>query len=261
MKLELFSQKLPGADYYKGYFAVFEGQDGSGKSTIIASVGEILQSKGYKVKIVPEFSSSLFGRYLLDSVSKDKFLRAQTQHPTFLTQVFAFFSDWMFLTEYEIIPALEAGMIVLKDRYTDSQVVCQIPTLLDEYNGEIGRLKQWFEEVTGINPVIPNRVFYIDVPEEVRITRIKNRNREFSEALADTVSGSDLRIFRERDFLYGVRMRDNKALYTTIRNTQSVSTSADLVVDRILRDTQDLTAKGKLRMEESAFVSVQEGTN
>ncbi len=186
----------------RGYLISFEGQDGCGKTTLINEVAYLLESSGYQVHPVDEFSTSHFGEYIIDTLLGDKFLRVKRGNKTSLTQVFAILADFMYLTEYEIVPHLENGGIVLKDRFIDTQIACQLPTLLEEYEMDEEETYMWFKDLLRITPVIPDLTFYIDVPLDVRIERIRRRDRKVREHRSHEVSEEDIRVFNERERIY-----------------------------------------------------------
>jgi dTMP kinase len=95
----------------KGKFIVFEGLDGSGRSTATESIKELLISQGFEVLATKEPTiDSEAGREV------KKILRENIEtNPTELQKLYV--QDRVEHLEKEIIPALEEGKIVISDRY------------------------------------------------------------------------------------------------------------------------------------------------
>ncbi len=101
-------------------FITFEGIEGSGKSTVMDRVEQHLAAQGYDVLRSREPGGSRLGkelrRILLDMQSTDL---------TGESELFLYLADRAQHVATVIRPALEAGKIVLCDRYADSTVVYQ----------------------------------------------------------------------------------------------------------------------------------------
>jgi dTMP kinase len=104
----------------RGPFITFEGIDGSGKTTQMHLLSERLRSAGREVLETVEPGGTAIGaqirRILLDSANHD--LR-----PT--AELLLYFASRAQNVEETIRPALEAGKIVLADRFTDSTLAYQ----------------------------------------------------------------------------------------------------------------------------------------
>jgi len=96
----------------KGRFIVFEGPDGVGKSTMIAQIKQRLSDEGYPVKVYSE------------PVDLYAFTRA-TESVDKVHQLIGYVHSRFYNLFYRVIPALEAGHIVLQDRYYLSTLVYQ----------------------------------------------------------------------------------------------------------------------------------------
>ncbi|MRS12146.1 MAG: dTMP kinase [Actinobacteria bacterium] len=106
-----------------GLFITFEGGDGSGKSTQIAMLAERLRALGHDVRSFREPGGVAAGDagerirdILLDPVNADLGVRAE---------LLLYEASRAQLTEQHYRPALDAGAIVLCDRYADSSVAYQ----------------------------------------------------------------------------------------------------------------------------------------
>ena len=155
---------------HSGKFIVFEGLDGSGKSTQISRIGDYLNSRGIKTsrtsepqpeRPVGEFLRRvLSGKFEVDPrVTAALFAADRIDHVTF---------------EHGVAQMLDEGCFVLCDRYYLSNYA---------YNSD----KCPLEWVMALNEQArqickPDLHVFIDVPVEVAVKRIENRkNKEIFE--------------------------------------------------------------------------------
>ena len=102
------------------YFITFEGPEGSGKSTQIKKLQEFFAEKGFETLVTREPGGTKPGdaiREVLISKSSGK-LEAETE-------MFLMLAQRCEHLRKKINPALEAGKVVLCDRYFDSSVAYQ----------------------------------------------------------------------------------------------------------------------------------------
>jgi dTMP kinase len=103
-----------------GYFITLEGPDGSGKTGQIAPLAEYLRSCGYDVLTTREPGGTLIGdqvrKVIMDLANKGMNPR---------TEILLFQASRVQIVEQVIRPALEAGKVVICDRYTDSTLAYQ----------------------------------------------------------------------------------------------------------------------------------------
>jgi len=178
----------------KGYFISLEGQDASGKSTIMRAVCDLLGQEGYKVKIVEEFSTSTIGDYIRSLLAKDKFIRFRTGRRSAFIETMLIIADLYYQDEMEILPLLADGTTVLKERHIDSIFACQIPKIADDYPGlTYEYLYGWITDLTRFL-LVPNLTFLLSLPRKIQIERIKSRG--------ENVSDEDLRVFEQREIIY-----------------------------------------------------------
>ena len=104
---------------HKPLFITFEGIDGCGKSTQAVMTYQLLQSHGYKVKLLREPGSTIVSEkireILLDKSSKI----------SDITELLLYEAARSEITSQEIQPALKSGTIVLWDRFYDSTTAYQ----------------------------------------------------------------------------------------------------------------------------------------
>lgn len=108
----------------RGYFITFEGLDGSGKTTQLRRLAASLESEDHKVVTLRQPGGTALGdrirSILLDSRSEES-LGAIAP----LAEMALMFADRAQSIHQIILPALDAGAIVLCDRYTDSSEAYQ----------------------------------------------------------------------------------------------------------------------------------------
>lgn len=108
----------------RGFFITFEGPDGSGKTTQLRRLAARLESQGHKVVTLRQPGGTALGdrirSILLDS-------RSEATHGPIapLAEMALMFADRAQAIHEIILPALEAGAVVLCDRYTDSSEAYQ----------------------------------------------------------------------------------------------------------------------------------------
>jgi len=154
----------------KGKFISFEGTEGSGKTSVIQEVRRYLEAKGYNVMVTREPGGILISekiRSIILDVNHTE-MDARTEALLFAA------SRRQHLIE-KVRPALEAGTVVLCDRFVDSSLV---------YQGLARGLG--FDEVYQINKfaiedTLPDLTLFVDVRPEVGLKRVFDTpNREIN---------------------------------------------------------------------------------
>ncbi len=140
--------------HFPGKLIVVEGIDGSGKSTQLGLLHKWLVGESYLVAF-SEWNSSPVVRRITKRGKNDKML-------TPLTFSLIHAADFMDRLERQIVPALEAGAIVLADRYVYTAFA------RDAARG-VGR--EWVREVYA-NALQPTLAIYFRVPLEESLKRI-----------------------------------------------------------------------------------------
>lgn len=104
----------------EGLFIVFEGVEGAGKGTQIEHAKEFLESEGRKVQVTREPGGTDAGERL-----RDLLLDKRTGAIEPVTEALLFAAARAQLVSTVIRPALEAGNVLLCDRYVDSSLAYQ----------------------------------------------------------------------------------------------------------------------------------------
>lgn len=146
-------------------FITFEGIEGSGKSSVLGKAAEELRSRGFEVVETLEPGGSRLGtelrRILLDMASRD--LTGQSE-------LFLYLADRAQHMNDVIRPALDAGKLVLSDRFADSTIVYQ-----GYGRGLDPKLLRTFNDVA-IGGLWPDLTLLFDLPVEVGLKRALKRN-------------------------------------------------------------------------------------
>lgn len=104
----------------QGLFITLEGIEGSGKSTQAKLLADWLVERGKEVVLLREPGSTRIGEKI-----REILLNKNYKEMTPLTELFLFLASRAQLVEEKIRPALERGICVILDRYTDSTLVYQ----------------------------------------------------------------------------------------------------------------------------------------
>ncbi|MFP5276278.1 MAG: dTMP kinase [Acidobacteriota bacterium] len=104
----------------RGLFITFEGLDGSGKTTQIRKLAAWLEKRGHAVVVTRQPGGTATGDRI-----REILLDARNAHLAPMTEMALMFADRAQAIAEVIEPALEAGKIVLCDRYTDSSEAYQ----------------------------------------------------------------------------------------------------------------------------------------
>ncbi len=138
---------------YPGRLLVFEGLDGSGKSTQASLLGKWLASKGYRV-FFTEWNSSVLVASTIRRGKKKGLLT-----PTTFSLLHAV--DFADRFDRQILPPLRAGYLVVCDRYSYTAFARDAARGCDP---------AWVRTIYSFAPR-PDRVFYFQVPVQVTLKR------------------------------------------------------------------------------------------
>jgi len=144
----------------RGLFLSFEGGEGSGKSLQARGLAQTLTERGRDVVLTREPGGTAAGERI-----RDILLHAREIPLSPEAQLLLFSSARAQLVREVIRPALDAGKIVIADRFFDSSVVYQ-------GHGQ-GVPLEAIREVTrlAVGTLVPDRTFLLDVPVEIGLAR------------------------------------------------------------------------------------------
>ena len=167
------------AERWPGVFITVEGGDGAGKTTLAKSLAECLKASGREVRLTFEPGGTLLGTRLRSLVLDPEL------------EMSDWVETWLFLAARAshvrdvLIPALQAGELVLSDRYTDSTLAYQgFGRRLD-----LDRLRHLSAEAT--DGLSADLTLMLDIPAEAGLARTRARSSE-----GDRIGDADLAFHR-----------------------------------------------------------------
>lgn len=215
---------------YPGKLYIVEGVDGSGKSTQIALLKKWLEAEGYSV-FFTEWNSSELVKETTKEGKKKNILT-----PTTFSLLHA--TDFADRLNYQIIPPLKAGMIVLADRYAYTAFA---------RDAVRGVSPQWVRNLYSF-AVKPDISFYFDVPIQIACDRILSNRAQikFHEAGMDLGLASDtkesFKIFQGKIMDEYKKMIDEFSL-TSIDATLEIHDQQEIVRDMVKKDLKGYSKK------------------
>ena len=204
---------------YEGLLIVVEGTDGAGKSTQINMLKRWIEDKSYGA-MVSEWKTSRLISQVIDDAKERNLL-----NPTTFSLLYA--ADFADRLTNSIIPALEAGFVVLMDRYKYTAFVRDVVR-----NHDI----EWVKNLYDYAPE-PDLVFYLDMPVETLLKRIIG-----TTGLDYYESGRDIGL--SRDFYKSFKLYQSQCLeeyeklkqeynFISIDGTQSPEEINQIMRDKI----------------------------
>ncbi len=168
-----------------GSFICIEGIDGSGKTTQARRLVRTLVDKGYDALYTTEPTEGVIGKII-----RKQLLQGNARFPVLEAILFA--ADRAHHLENEVVPLLEAGKVVVCDRYVYSSIA---------YQGASGLPIAWIENINR-HAIVPDLAIYIDVPPDIVFQRLK-RKKTVMETLETQrkVRGVYLKLVEEKKLL------------------------------------------------------------
>jgi dTMP kinase len=142
----------------RGVLVVFEGIDGAGKTTQARRLVESVRAMGWPALYTREPTDGVWGQKIRRSAEQGRMSMEDELH--------AFLEDRREHVERELRPALEAGEVVVLDRYYFSTAAYQGARGADP--AEILRINEEFAPE-------PDLLFFVDTPVAVGMERIGKR--------------------------------------------------------------------------------------
>lgn len=151
----------------KGYFIVFEGGEGSGKSTQMRLLVQNLKDRRLPLVVTKEPGGSEIGEKVRDILLNPSHTKLSHRAELLLYE-----ADRAQHIDEVIRPSLRAGKIVVSDRFADSSTV---------YQGICrGFGRQWVETLNyfATGGLVPDLVLLLDISEDIGRKRILNRIKD-----------------------------------------------------------------------------------
>ena len=150
----------------KGYFISFEGVDGSGKSTQISRLKEYLEAEGYEVVLSREPGGTDIGEQIRSVI-----LDTKNEGMSHVTEALLYAASRAQHVQDVIAPAIQAGKVVICDRYIDSSLAYQ------QYGRGLGECVRIINGYA-IGDCMPDLTFLLKVKPDVGETRIGSRDKD-----------------------------------------------------------------------------------
>ncbi len=150
---------MHGTPVKRGWLVAFEGLDGSGKSTQLARLATTLRAAGRDVVVTREPTDGPVGRRIRAMARRGERVAPAQELRWFV-------EDRREHVAHTIRPALEAGRVVLTDRYYLSTVAYQGARGLD------------FERILADSEAefpLPDRVLLFEIEPEAALARVRSR--------------------------------------------------------------------------------------
>ena len=173
-----------------GYFIVFEGVEGCGKTTQISLLGKSLKKRGLPVIVTREPGGTAIG----DEIRKI-LLNAKNADIAPAAELLLYTASRVQHLQQLITPALSAGAIVLCDRFFDATAAYQ------GYGEGIDLTLVRQMQKTFFSDIIPDLTILIDCPVDLGLgrsrRRIKSEGKESAEGR-----------FEEKELIFHERVRN-----------------------------------------------------
>ncbi len=150
----------------KGILITLEGNDGSGKSSVIEAIRKTLEEKGYPVVYTREPG----GSQIAENIRK-VILDVENTGMDAKTEALLYAASRREHIEKTIRPALEAGKIVLCDRFIDSSLAYQ------GYARGLGIDEVYHMNLYATEGLLPDLTILVCVKPEIGIARITQNHR------------------------------------------------------------------------------------
>jgi len=170
----------------KGLFITIEGGEGSGKTTLIESLGKHLVEKEYDVLATREPGGTDLGeniRNFLLRFGQDEIFSSRAELALFLASRAQH-------VEEVILPSLKEGKIIICDRYNDSSIA---------YQGYARGLDLKMVKTSCkffSSDVNPSLTFYLDIDPKIGLERVKKASLDKSISY-DRIESEDL-VFHQK---------------------------------------------------------------
>lgn len=149
----------------RGVFLSFEGGEGCGKSTQIHLLSDWLGQRGGQVEVFREPGGTELGEHVRQILQHNKEMENMASE----AELLLFAASRAQLVREKILPALNAGAVVLCDRFLDSTTV---------YQGIARKLPP--DRVAEINAfatggLLPDKTFLLDLDSSIAMSRLSLR--------------------------------------------------------------------------------------
>lgn len=210
--------KVPSLEKEKGLFIAIEGIDGSGKSTHIKYIAKMIKEK-YNKEVIETREPG--GTPMAEKL-RTLVLAKGEEHISADAEVLLFNAARCIHVENLIKPSVEAGKVVVSDRFCDSTFAYQCAHGAD-YD-RIKKLTDWT-----LKGFVPDYTFFFFISPEVAKSRVDNRKTKdrFDEET------DDKNFVEKTAAIFIRRMNEGKGKYVIIDSSKSVE-NTQMQIDQIL---------------------------
>lgn len=159
-----------------GAFITLEGIDGCGKSTLARNLAAALSAEGHAVLLTKEPGGSKLGMAIR------QILHEQPEPLEAISEFLLFAADRAEHFRKIIIPALQAGTIVISDRCADSSVAYQ------GYGRGLDTTFITYVNAIAMVGVIPALTFFIEIDAAIAFARLRERGTQLTSIESRGVS-------------------------------------------------------------------------
>ena len=206
-----------------GKFITFEGPEGGGKSTHIKLLADFLRSKGKEVLVTREPGGTRLAELIRSLVREEL-----EDPPVTQSEVLLFLAARAQVVSNVIRPALEKGVWVLCDRFSDSTFA---------YQGygrgvEVDLLRRLNDFAT--QGLVPDMTVLLDVPPEVSRSRLLARQAD-TKSTADRIeqAGEDFHRRLREGFL--AMAKDEPQRFTIVDSSKELEDVSKNIEEAVLK--------------------------
>ena len=187
----------------KGRFITFEGGEGCGKSTQIRRLEAYLKEKGVEVLVTREPGGTRLAE-LIRGLLKDE----KDDPPCDRAELLLFLAARAQLVKNVIVPALDSGVWVLSDRFSDSTFAYQ------GYGRGLDLKILKIANDFACDSLKPDLTILLDVPPEVASARMRKREKE-TNTEADRIELAGDEFHRKlREGFYALAAAESDRIHT-----------------------------------------------
>lgn len=143
----------------KGYFITIEGSDGSGKSTQLKKIISYLEEKQVDLVVTREPGGTDVAEAIRELILDPAYLQMTAK-----TEMLLYAAARAQHVEEKVLPALQAGKVVLSDRYVDSSIAYQA------YGRGLGDMVAQVNAIA-TGGLVPDLTIFLDLPPAVGMAR------------------------------------------------------------------------------------------
>jgi len=212
----------------KGLFITFEGTEGCGKSTQVALLADRLRAVGRRVRALREPGGTPIGeeiRHTLKHSNRNHAMAAEAE-------LLLMNASRAQLVREIIRPALEAGEIIVCDRFYDSTTAYQ------GYGRQLDLEKVKTVIEFAVGETKPDLTLFLHVPPEVSAERLRSRQASLP-FVRDRIEEADRKFFERVAHGFGVIAAAESQRVKFVNGTQPV----EVVCEKIWEIVQPLLPK------------------